>query len=134
MARRYSTDAELTAIYSAFASAAEHLRLYMLDLASTMIALEVWGEKASFGHLELTGHFLAQHPDVAVAGASPQVVSRSIGGLSISYSVPSSMPTEAELSATSWGKRFIELRKGVLVTPIAAAPVGGIGSWGDPSW
>ncbi len=122
MANRYATDAELIAVFPEIESAAASgLRDHYLDLTKEMLNLGVWETKASFGHLHLTAHFIAMHPGVSVAGATPIVSARKIEGLSVNYSV--SAPTSDELSQTPYGRAYEKLRGGIFSTPIVGGMV-----------
>jgi hypothetical protein len=122
MARRYATDSELVTRYPELETVSEPLRLAVLEESATMINLEVWGDKASFGHRDLTAHRIAMTPGVSLPGAVGIATSRRIGEISTSYSAPSGGADDAELQLTRYGKNYLQLRETVFV----GAVVGGM--------
>lgn len=87
-----------------------------------MIALQLWGERASFAHSLLAAHMIAVHPGVSVPGATPAVTSRKAGELATTYAAPAAVPDDSELNRTPYGRNYLTLRAGVFVGPIAKKP------------
>jgi hypothetical protein len=117
VAKAYATDSDLLARYPELVAASGPLRAEALAEARTSVNLGTWGSKAMFGHRALAAHLIATTPGVSIPGVGPNVVSRRIGELQVTYG--GSTPTEdGALASTPYGKHYLRLRDSIVVLPI----------------
>lgn len=90
------------------------VRQHHLDMAATFIALDRWGNKASFGHIEATCHFAARQPGSGISAAP--ATSKSMGSVSASYGVATG--SDPQWGSTTFGLNFEALRDALFVGPV----------------
>lgn len=107
------TPAIIREVLTEFAEvSATRIQLF-LDFAATQINVCAWGNKADQGLIYLTGHFLKLDLDNANGGAAAGPVSQeAVGQVSASYQIGESF-SDSEFGVTSYGRRYLELRKTV---------------------
>ena len=92
----------------------DSLVLFYLDSACEMINLECWGEKASTGHIYLTGHYCT-----AAQGAEAGTINRKkIDRLEVGYNSPGANPRFSYYDSTKWGRLYNAMRKTLPVLPV----------------
>lgn len=121
MAQAYTTGAELVALFTELAGVADDLRDFYVDMTREMVALELWGDRASFAHSLLAAHMIASHPGVSIPGVSAPVTSRRMGEIATTYANTGAVPSDADLARTQYGQNYLAIRRGVFVGPIAKA-------------
>jgi hypothetical protein len=86
-----------------------------LSCACQQINLDCWGDKADCAHIFLTAHFLAMGG--YGSGEKGVVTSKKIDKLAISYAAGA--PSDSDLGNTRWGRMYTQIRKTLLILPIA---------------
>lgn len=93
----------------------------IVSATARMVSLDFWNTKAHDGHLNLAAHVAKKALESAGAAASSgPIASRSLGPLSVTYAVPTVVPSDGNLGSTAWGQLYILLRDSILVLPITA--------------
>jgi hypothetical protein len=90
----------------------ERLNLY-LGFAQLTINTSVWRDKADMGTALLACHMITMGNRQGSGGA---IASESVGGISVSYST--TQGKDGELSSTSYGSLYLQMRKTLVITPM----------------
>lgn len=90
---------------------------FFLDKAALRVNRRVWGSKADWGTVLLAAHMLTRFAPDASAGSSGQVTMEKVGDLQAQYGVLK-MDGDEELSTTTYGAQFAQMRKALRVSPL----------------
>lgn len=92
-----------------------------LDWAALSINRRVFGSKADLATILLAAHYLTRFPSSGGnASQSGSITMEKVGELQQSYSDLSGKaePSDVELMTTSYGARYVTLRRSTLATPL----------------
>lgn len=92
------------------------IKIY-LDMATRCVDATVWGDKSDDAIKLLAAHFLTL---ATRGGKGGSVTSEKVGDLQINYG--QSGQDDAELLSTSYGTMYLQLKKGLVITPRLACP------------
>lgn len=111
-----ATRDDVVAIAPELATESTERMDYFLAMASLRVSSSAWGSKQNMAHALMTAHMLTL-TNRGKTGAVGPVSSQSVGGVSVVYGSASSFGG-SEYDQTVYGQMFLQLRKGLPITPV----------------
>lgn len=108
------TPASFKIRFPEFASTDDTRVQLFIDDSVLILNEAYWGVKYDLGLNYLTAHYLAIDAKTSAGnvGSNGQVASKSVDGTSVSYNhAPLANQSDAEYASTSYGQRYLSLRK-----------------------
>lgn len=103
-----------------FATVSDSTVTFWMSEAEADIDFNRWGSFGKRGHLYLSAHNLKMSLTRSNSGSSQYPISsKSVGGLSVSFSVPVVDAADSEYASTAYGSKFLEYRAIVGIGAVA---------------